>query len=42
MEFVNNKENTAKNKSKKFAVRVVNLYKYMCEEKKEYKLNSNI
>ena len=43
MEFVNNKKNTAKNKSKKFAVRVVNLCKYMCEEKKEYVLsNSNI
>jgi len=38
---VENKENTARNKSKKFAVRVVNLYKYMCEEKKEY-LISNI
>ena len=36
---VEKNENTAKYKSKKFAVRVVNLYKYMCEEKKEYVLS---
>ena len=42
MEIANNKENTAKNKSKKFAVRVVNLYKYMCEEKKEYVLSKQL
>jgi len=39
---VENNENTAKNKSKKFAVRVVNLYKYMCEEKKEYVLSKQL
>jgi len=33
-----NKENTARNKSKKFAIRIVNLYKYLCDEKKEYVL----
>jgi len=36
------KENTARNKSKKFAVRVVNLYRYMCEEKKEYILSKQL
>lgn len=33
------KEKTVKYKSKKFAVRVVNLYKYLCSEKKEYVLS---
>jgi len=42
MGIANNKENTAKNKSKKFAVRVVNLYKYMSEEKKEYVLSKQL
>ncbi len=28
------KQNTAEYKSKKFAVRIVNLYKYLCSEKK--------
>ena len=36
------KGNTARSKSKKFAVRVVNLYKYMCEEKKEYILSKQL
>jgi four helix bundle protein len=36
------KENTAKNKSKKFAVRIVNLYKRLCEEKKEYVLSKQV
>jgi len=39
---VEKNENTAKYKSKKFAVRVVNLYKYMCEEKKEYVLSKQL
>ena len=42
MEFANNKKNTAKNKSKKFAVRIVNLYKYLCEDKKEYVLSKQV
>jgi len=37
-----NKENTAINKSKKFAIRIVNLYKYLCEEKKEYVLSKQL
>ena len=37
-----NRENTAKNKSKRFAVRIVNLYKYLCEEKKEYVLSKQV
>jgi len=37
-----NNENTAKKKSKKFAVRIVNLYNYLCEEKKEYVLSKQL
>ena len=36
------REKTVKIKSKKFAVRVVNLYKYLCDEKKEYVLSKQI
>jgi len=36
------KENTVKYKSKKFAVRIVNLYKYLCDEKKEYVMSKQI
>jgi len=36
------KENTLKYKSKKFAVRIVNLYKFLCEEKKEYVLSKQL
>ena len=35
-------ERTAKFKSKKFAVRIVNLYKYLGNEKKEYVLSKQI
>ena len=42
MEFEKNKENSARNKSKKFAVRIVNLYRYLCEEKKEYVLSKQV
>jgi four helix bundle protein len=42
MEFNNNKENTARNKSKKFAVRIVHLYRHLCEEKKEYVLSKQV
>ena len=37
-----NPENTVKFKSKKYAVRIVKLYKYLCEEKKEYVLSKQI
>ena len=29
-------------KSKKFAIRIVNLYKFLCEEKREYTLSNQI
>ena len=35
-------EKTVKYKSKKFAVRIVNLYKYLCEEKKEFVLSKQV
>lgn len=35
-------ENTAKYKSKKFAVRIVKLYKYLCDTKKEYVLSKQL
>ena len=35
-------ENTIKYKSKKFAVRIINLYKYLCDEKKEFVLSKQI
>jgi four helix bundle protein len=35
-------EKTVKYKSKRFAVRIVKLYKYLCEEKKEYVLSKQI
>jgi four helix bundle protein len=37
-----NKENIARNKSKSFAVRIVNLYKHLCDEKKEYVLSKQV
>ena len=33
---------TARYKSKKFAIRIVNLYKYLCAEKKEFVLSKQI
>lgn len=36
------KDNTAKVKSKRFAIRVVKLYKYLCDEKKEYVLSKQL
>lgn len=33
-------ENTVKLKSKKFAIRIVNLYKYLCNDKNEYVLSN--
>ena len=35
-------EKTVKFKSKNFSVRVVNLYKYLCDEKKEFVLSKQI
>ena len=42
MEFMNKKENIAREKSKSFAVRIVNLFKYLREEKKEYVLSKQL
>jgi four helix bundle protein len=36
------KENIIQEKSFKFAVRIVNLYKYLCDEKKEFVLSKQI
>ena len=36
------KENVLKEKSFKFAVRVVNFYKYLCEKKKEFVLSKQV
>ncbi|MDR0941398.1 MAG: four helix bundle protein [Bacteroidales bacterium] len=36
------KENTARYKSKRFAVRIINLYKYLSTEKKEFVLSKQI
>ncbi|MCY7362058.1 MAG: four helix bundle protein [Ignavibacteria bacterium] len=36
------KENVVKDKSFKFAVRIVRLYQYLCEEKREYVLSKQI
>ena len=36
------REKTVKSKSKKFAVRIVRLYKYLCDEKKEYVLSKQL
>ena len=36
------KENIVFVKSKQFAVRIINLYKYLCDEKKEYVLSKQI
>ncbi len=33
---------TALNKSKRFAIRIVNMYKYLCEEKHEYVLSKQV
>ena len=35
-------ENTAKYKSKKFAVRIVHLYQYLCQEKREFILSKQL
>ena len=33
---------TARDKSKDFAIRIVNLYKYLCEEKREFVLSKQL
>lgn len=35
-------EKTAKYKSKKFAIRIVNMYKYLCNDRKEYILSKQV
>lgn len=35
-------ENTAKAKSKRFAVRIVKLYQYLCDEKREYVMSKQL
>ena len=35
-------DSIVKDKSKKFAVRIVNLYRYLCEEKREYVLSKQM
>ena len=36
------KDSILKNKSKAFALRVIRLYKYLCDEKKEYILSKQL
>ena len=36
------KESILKNKSKAFALRIIKMYKYLCEEKKEYVLSKQV
>lgn len=35
-------ENTSRSKSKRFAVRIVKLYQYLCDEKREYVLSKQL
>lgn len=36
------KDNVIETKSKKFAIRIVRLYQYLCNEKKEYVLSKQL
>ena len=36
------KENNALEKCRKFSIRIINLYKYLCEQKKEYVLSKQV
>ena len=36
------KESVLKNKSKNFALRIIKLYKYLCEEKREYVMSKQL
>ena len=42
MNYGDEKENVIKNKSFKFAIRIVNLYKYLSKQKQEYVLSKQI
>ena len=42
MNVLKMKENVLKNKSFAFAIRIVKLYKYLCEEKKEYIMSKQL
>lgn len=42
MGLVNLKESILADKSKAFAIRIINLYKYLCKEKKEYVLSKQL
>jgi four helix bundle protein len=37
-----NKENVIKEKTMDFSIRIVNLYKFLCEQKKEYVLSKQV
>jgi len=39
---MNTKDNIALTKSKNFAIRIVKLYKYLCDEKKEFVLSKQL
>lgn len=39
---VMNDENTVKYKSRKFAIRIINLYKYLCGNKQEYVMSKQL
>ena len=36
------KDNVVKTKSRNFAIRIINLYKYLCDVKKEYVLSKQL
>lgn len=42
MELLMEAEKTVKFKSKRFAVKIVNIYKYLCAEKKEFVLSKQL
>lgn len=42
MGLVNLKESILADKSKAFAIRIINLYKFLCKEKKEYVLSKQL
>jgi len=39
---MNKKHNAIKDKSLQFAIEIVNLYKYLCDNKKEFVLNKQL
>lgn len=42
MVFIMENENTARYKSKRFAVRIIRLYKFLCDKKKEFVLSKQL